>query len=601
MNILMALSQLEVTGAEVYAVTLTNSLIAKGHNVTIVSDTLTKETQADYIKIEFNKRGLVQRIRQIQTLLKTIKEKDIQVVHAHSRASSWSCEIACKIANIPLITSTHGRQPVHLSRKIFKAFGKETLVVCENIKTHLIEELGVNPNMIKIIRNPIDVNLYKFKYREPSQDKTISIIGRLSGPKGDTTYSILEKLQNIKNIKVQVIGGKNIPDKFSKFLNVENIEFVGYVNNVQDYIKNSDIIIGAGRVAVEAILCGKPIIGVGEAQYIGLITQENITEALKSNFGDINYRNTQNFNWEYLIKDIEHGFVLSAEKLLHLRKIIEPEFNSKLIVSRIENIYAENYVKTKKYEIPIIMYHRVIKDKADSGVHGIYVTEKQFEQHLKYLKEKNYETITFKDLLNNKYKNRFDKEKKYVILTFDDGYEDNYKYAFPLLKKYNFKCVIYLVSDLKYNKWDVDNPTNPEKKFPLMNLEMIKEMEKYGVEFGGHTKTHPKLSKISLEEAANEILESKATLEKKLNHELISFAYPYGDLNEKVKQIVARAGYHFAVATDSGDICFSQDLYQIRRIGIFSTNSMLTFKRKVSGKYNFIKIKREEKEKKNYK
>lgn len=601
MNILMALSQLEVTGAEVYAVTLTNSLIAKGHNVTIVSDTLTKETQAEYIKIEFNKRGLVQRIKQIQTLLKIIKEKDIQVVHAHSRASSWSCEIACKIANIPLITSTHGRQPVHLSRKIFKAFGKETLVVCENIKTHLIEELGVNPNMIKIIRNPIDINLYKFEYREPSQDKTISIIGRLSGPKGDTTYSILEKLQNLKNIKVQVIGGKNIPDKFSKFLNVENIEFVGYVNNVQDYIKNSDIIIGAGRVAVEAILCGKPIIAVGEAQYIGLITQENITEALKSNFGDINYRNTQNFNWEHLIKDVEHGFMLSAEKLLHLRKIIEPEFNSKIIVGKIENIYAESYVKTKKYEIPVIMYHRVIKDKADSGVHGIYVTEEQFEQHLKYLKEKNYQTITFKELLNNKYKNRFDKGKKYVILTFDDGYEDNYKYAFPLLKKYNFKCVIYLVSDLKYNKWDVDNPTNPEKKFPLMNLEMIKEMEKYGIEFGGHTKTHPRLSKIPLEEAANEILESKATLEKKLNHELISFAYPYGDLNEKVKQIVAHAGYHFAVATDSGDICFSKDLYQIRRIGIFSTNNMLTFKRKVSGKYNFIKIKREEKEKKNYK
>lgn len=43
MNILMALSQLEVTGAEVYAATLTDRFVKKGHKVYIVSDTLTKK------------------------------------------------------------------------------------------------------------------------------------------------------------------------------------------------------------------------------------------------------------------------------------------------------------------------------------------------------------------------------------------------------------------------------------------------------------------------------------------------------------------------------------------------------------------------------
>ena len=49
-------------------------------------------------------------------LTQLIKEKDIQIVHAHSRASSWSCQVACKLAGIPLITTTHGRQPIHFSR-----------------------------------------------------------------------------------------------------------------------------------------------------------------------------------------------------------------------------------------------------------------------------------------------------------------------------------------------------------------------------------------------------------------------------------------------------------------------------------------------------
>ena len=72
MNILMALSQLEVTGAEVYAVNLANELIKRGNNVYIVSDTLTKETEAEYFKIEFNKRKLSQRIKHIKELLRII-------------------------------------------------------------------------------------------------------------------------------------------------------------------------------------------------------------------------------------------------------------------------------------------------------------------------------------------------------------------------------------------------------------------------------------------------------------------------------------------------------------------------------------------------
>lgn len=598
MNILMALSQLEVTGAEVYGVTLSNELIKRGNNVTIVSDTLTKKFDGEYIKIEFNKRGLFQRINQVISLLKIIKEKDIQVVHAHSRASSWSCEIACKIAKIPLITTTHGRQPVHLSRKIFKAFGRETITVCENIKKHLINELGVDKNKIKVLRNPIDTSYYPFVYSDLKKDnKIVSIIGRLSGPKGEVAYKVLETLENVSNISIQVIGGKEIPEKFNKFLNKSNIKFLGYVNDIPEKIKNSDLVIGAGRVGVEAILSGKPLIAIGEAQYIGLVSPDNLIPALESNFGDINFENKNIFHWDKLIEDIEKGFLLSKSELLALRENIQSEFDLNIIIEKIENIYARNYVLTKKYEIPVIMYHRVIRDKSEGGVHGIYVTESQFEKHLKYLKQKGFETITFKDLLNNKYKDRFNREKKQIILTFDDGYTDNYNYAFPLLKKYGFKCVIYLLSHLNYNKWDVEVKENPEHKFDLMDMSMIKEMEEYGIEFGGHTKTHPKLATLPIEIAQEEILTSKKVLEEKLGHALISFAYPYGNLNEDVKKIVKNSGYNFAVATDSGDISFSEDLFQIRRIGIFSTNNFFTFKRKVSGKYNFIKIKREKKEK----
>ena len=595
MNILMALSQLEVTGAEVYGTVLSDELIRRGNKVYIVSDTLTKPTNAQYEKIEFNKRKLKDRVSQVRKLLKIIKEKDIQIVHAHSRASSWSCAIACRIAKIPLITTIHGRQPVHLSRKLVKAFGDYSLSVCENIRDHIVNDLKVKPENITVLRNMINTKEYQkstFTDIEKNQ-KVISIIGRLSGPKGDVTYNLLDILHRRKDFKIQVIGGKEVPARFKKFTG--NVEFLGYVNNVSEKIRESSIVIGAGRVAVEAILCEVPVLAIGEAESVGIVTLDRLNTALKSNFGDISLNHAPTFRWTDVIPEIDKGFNINKDDLKTLRERVIEEFSIESIVENIEKVYQREIVKKKKYEMPVIMYHRVIKDESEKGVHGTYVTVEQFEEQMKYLKKKGYETVTFKDLLNNRYKQRFDKDKKWIMLTFDDGYKDNYENAFPILKKYQFKGIIYVLDGIEYNKWDVDNPGNPEKRFTLMNQDELLEMQNYGIEFGGHTSTHPRLAELSTEQVKSEIINSKSNIEKIIGKELLSFAYPYGSLNEEVKRIPQEAGYKFAVATDSGSIVFSDDLFEIRRIGIFPTNNLFNFKRKVSGKYNFIKVKREEK------
>lgn len=595
MNILMALSQLEVTGAEVYGTVLSDELIRRGNKVYIVSDTLTKPTNAQYEKIEFNKRKLKDRVSQVRKLLKIIKEKDIQVVHAHSRASSWSCAIACRIAKIPLITTIHGRQPVHLSRKLVKAFGDYSLSVCENIRDHIVNDLKVKPENITVLRNMINTKEYQkssFADIEKTQ-KIISIIGRLSGPKGDVTYNLLDILHRRKDFKIQVIGGKEVPARFKKFTG--NVEFLGYVNNVSEKIRESSIVIGAGRVAVEAILCEVPVLAIGEAESVGIVTLDRLNTALKSNFGDISLNHAPTFRWTDVIPEIDKGFNINKDDLKTLRERVIEEFSIESIVENIEKVYQREIVKKKKYEMPVIMYHRVIKDESEKGVHGTYVTVEQFEEQMKYLKKKGYETVTFKDMLNDRYKQRFDKDKKWIMLTFDDGYKDNYENAFPILKKYQFKGIIYILDGIEYNKWDVDNPGNPERKFTLMNQDELLEMQNYGIEFGGHTSTHPRLAELSIEQVKSEIINSKSNIEKIIGRELLSFAYPYGSLNEEVKRIPQEAGYKFAVATDSGSIVFSNDLFEIRRIGIFPTNNLFNFKRKVSGKYNFIKVKREEK------
>lgn len=590
MNILMALSQLEITGAEVYATTISDLLIKNGHNVYIVSDTLTKATKAPYSKLEFNKRSIKNRVEQIKYLVDFIKKNKIDVVHAHSRASSWSSQIACKIAGIPLITTVHGRQPVHLSRKLFPAFGDHVIAVCENIEMHLKNDLKVEN--ITVLRNGIDTGVYSKKELPKNSKKIVSIVGRLSGPKGNVAYNLIDKVLDTEKYEVRLIGGKELPEKFEKFK--DKIKFWGYISNLPEKMAESDLVIGAGRVAVEALLVGRPVLAIGEAKSIGILNMGNLEDALASNFGDIGEKLEDGFEWVKMKEQVDSFLAnpVDEDDLNRIREVIEKEFNIKNVVCEIEKAYQRELVMKKRYEVPILMYHRVVNSTEEGGVHGTYVTVKQFEDHMEILRKLDYEVITFSDLV---LRERFSDGKKKVILTFDDGYVDNYRYAFPVLKKYGYRAVIYLVSHLDYNKWDVENPKNPEKRFELMNELQLREMLDYGIEFGGHTKTHPRLSALEHEEARKEIFESKLSTEEKLGLELVSFAYPYGDLNEEVKELVKEAGYRYGVATDSGPVCISEDLYQIRRIGIFPNISKHGFKRKINGNYNFIKIKREEK------
>ncbi|MCL4585951.1 polysaccharide deacetylase family protein [Fusobacterium nucleatum] len=593
MNILMALSQLEITGAEVYATTIADELIKRGNKVYIVSDTLTTPTKAEYIKLEFNKRSLLKRIEHIKFLYKLIKEKDIQIVHAHSRASSWSCQIACKLAGIPLITTTHGRQPIHFSRKLIKAFGDHSIAVCENIKKHMVNDIGFSENKISVILNP--VNYKKLDLEKKVNDKkVISIVGRLSGPKGDVAYDLLEILSQdelLSKYKVRLIGGKELPERFLKFKE-KDIEFIGYVPNIQEKIFESDIVIGAGRVAFEALLNKTSLIAVGETEYMGFINKENLSKSLASNFGDIGFMKYPKIRKDILLDDIKKALELSENEKEELKNIILKETNLKNIVDKIERKYFSLYVNRKKYEVPVIMYHRVINNAENEGVYGTYIYEDMFKKHLQYLKDKNYTVITFKDLDKIGWRNRFEKDRKYIILTFDDGYKDNYDLAFPILKEFNFKATIFLMGSLTYNEWDAK--AGGERKFSLMSVEMIKEMQDYGIEFGAHTFNHPKINTLSNEEIEHQIVDVKKPLEEKIGKEIITFAYPYGILNDYAKEMAKKAGYTFALATDSGSVCLSDDLYQIRRIAIFPNTNLFSFKRKVAGNYNFIKIKREE-------
>ena len=204
----------------------------------------------------------------------------------------------------------------------------------------------------------------------------------------------------------------------------------------------------------------------------------------------------------------------------------------------------------------VFMYHNIATPPKGAKLKSMYVKPEKLETQIKVLKKLGYNFVRTDQLEEN--------PKKAILLTFDDGYKDFYESAFPILKKYSISAIVFIPVGYvgTFNQWDYEK-LNVKK--PLMNWEEIREIHKHGIEIGSHTLTHPFLTKIPKEKAKVEIEDSKKMLEDKLSTEINSFCYPYGDYDERIRDLVMEAGYKYAFTTKEGSLEDSENLYEIRR------------------------------------
>ena len=89
MKILHLLSQTQLTGAEVYALALCRYQLAHGHSCLIVSARLHRSTPAPHITLPIDDRRWRQRWQNINRLTALVRDEQVDLIHAHSRAASW--------------------------------------------------------------------------------------------------------------------------------------------------------------------------------------------------------------------------------------------------------------------------------------------------------------------------------------------------------------------------------------------------------------------------------------------------------------------------------------------------------------------------------
>jgi peptidoglycan/xylan/chitin deacetylase (PgdA/CDA1 family) len=230
--------------------------------------------------------------------------------------------------------------------------------------------------------------------------------------------------------------------------------------------------------------------------------------------------------------------------------------------------------------LPILVYHKVSKEKNDHFTVSVPTLEKQFS----YLSEMGYTCLSLSQLIGKK---DFKLPKKNFVLTFDDGYVNNLQFLYPLLQKYGFHATIMLpVGHLgKTNDWEDGNET-------ILSFEQLRSMDKRYVSLGLHGYNHVSFLDLSHDDIESEINKCRKELTDNRIEFLPILAYPYGKYpkekseNEAFGKLLKKLGvvYGMRVGSRINSWPFEND-YVVKRVPIYGDESFWVFKTRIKKGY----------------
>ena len=258
-----------------------------------------------------------------------------------------------------------------------------------------------------------------------------------------------------------------------------------------------------------------------------------------------------------------------------------------------------------------------------SSIYELGTHRKVFQKQLHYITD-HYKVISLKTLWGKWADHGKD---NLAVITFDDGYLDNYQVAFPVLRQFKVPATIFVVSglvgtadnlwnDLLVNYLEDQNsrqamtfepfegtfciatfrdkqetfyrlkelvkylPRNRKDEFigklvdhnhpedRIMDWSQLRELVASGiVDIGAHTVTHELLTRVTRDEAKKQVRNSKLQLEEGLGCPVHSFAYPNGDYDASIAEMVRDSGYSGACTTRTGVSNLKENCFELSRKG----------------------------------
>jgi peptidoglycan/xylan/chitin deacetylase (PgdA/CDA1 family) len=165
-----------------------------------------------------------------------------------------------------------------------------------------------------------------------------------------------------------------------------------------------------------------------------------------------------------------------------------------------------------------------------------------------------------------------------VVFSVDDGYHSVFTNVYPLLKRYRMTMTLGVITDYLRG----GNPSyNPSAGF-MRKSEIQELIDSCDIEIASHSLSHPFLTRLDSGSAWREIKNSKTILESLFGQEVVTFVYPYGDMNRSIRDMVKRSGYRMGRAVRPGTPDFEKDPLRLPIIELRRETRLEDLKKSVS-------------------
>ena len=238
----------------------------------------------------------------------------------------------------------------------------------------------------------------------------------------------------------------------------------------------------------------------------------------------------------------------------------------------------------------ILTYHGIAKTP-----HFNCVTQNLFRQQISWLKKK-YTVVALSTLVEN-LSSPSQNQADLAAITFDDGYVNFANLAVPVLQDLECHATLFVPTGKvgHYNDWDQD--TNGSYRMAIMSYDQLRQLPQEFVEIGSHGISHAPLDRLPFKQITKEIVESQLDLEHNLGKAVRFFAFPFGvfPFRHKSRLYGNERGllseYQAACTTWWGRYNSIKDIYTLRRIGVWDSDSFAIFFDKLNGYYDWLEQK----------
>ncbi len=294
-----------------------------------------------WVRIPLFPFTLLNILRSFFLLRQIVRRHHIGLIHSHHRFSSLVGRAVAQLLNIPFICTVHDLADGH--RFITRlALGNNVTVFSQSVAQHLMDQFHFNQENIyhvpmgiaPIVRSsPREIKERRLEMGCFDHTPIIGFAGRLVSEKGPDIFlqSAPQVLLKFHETRFLVIGDGEMREELQSLVLAlgisDNVTFLGWRNNAASFIECTDLMVvpslreGFGRVALESLMYGKPVIATRVGGLPELISHEQngllvppadssaLGEAIIRLLGDEALRNKMA---EHALEMIQGHFVLAT-------------------------------------------------------------------------------------------------------------------------------------------------------------------------------------------------------------------------------------------------------------------------------------------------